>query len=152
MFGGYETDEAVKLETNLDDLSPELAGAVMDTLFAAGALDVWFSPIHMKKNRPGFMLSVLCDEAHESALADLIFAETTAFGLRRERVARIKLGRKFEKVATPFGEITIKLGHKGEHVVQAAPEFSSCREAATRTGVSLREVYTAAAAAWGSLT
>lgn len=152
MSGGYETDEVVKLETNLDDLSPEVAGAVMDALFAAGALDVWFTPIHMKKNRPGFMLSALCEEDQAAAVIDVIFSETTAFGLRRDRITRIKLGRRFEKVATRFGEITIKLGLKGEQIVQASPEFASCREAAERNGVPLREVYDAAIAAWRATT
>ena len=71
----YETDTVTRLETNLDDLSPELTGAVMARLLAAGALDVWFTPIQMKKNRPGVMLSVLCEEAAAPVLADLIFDE-----------------------------------------------------------------------------
>src|SRR5262245_51005417 len=106
----YETDTVTKLETNLDDLSPEIAGAVVDRLFGAGALDVWLTPIHMKKNRPGIMLSVLCDEQTEATIADLIFSETSAFGIRRERVTRLKLGRRFETVNTEYGEITLKLG------------------------------------------
>src|SRR5436190_21862047 len=108
MPGGYETDTVTRLETNLDDSSPEILGATMDKLFAAGALDVWFTPIHMKKNRPGILLSALCEPARVDALTDIIFHETSAFGLRIDTIVRLKLERRFEKVATPFGEATVK--------------------------------------------
>ena len=140
----YETDTVTRLETNLDDLSPELTGAVMAQLFTAGALDVWFTPIQMKKNRPGVMLSVLCEETAAAALADIIFAETSAFGLRVEKIVRLKLARRFTTVATPYGEVTVKLGLKGDRIVQRAPEFESCRAVAEKSGVPLREVYAAA--------
>ena len=143
----YETDTVTKLETNLDDLSPEITGAVMAQLFAAGALDVWLTPVQMKKNRPGVMLSVLCEESTVTALTDLIFAETSAFGLRVEKVVRLKLARRFAQVSTEFGEVTVKLGLKGERVVQVAPEFESCRAVAEKSGVPLRAVYAAAIAA-----
>ena len=144
----YETDTVARLETNLDNLSPEIAGAVMDRLFAAGALDVWFTPIHMKKNRPGVLLSVLCDEAHIEPLSDLIFRETSAFGLRVERIQRLKLARSFETVHTEFGDVTIKLGMKDGQVVQVAPEFESCRAASEQSGQPLRAIYEAALAAY----
>jgi uncharacterized protein (DUF111 family) len=150
MPGGYETDTVTRLETNLDDCAPELLGAAMETLLAAGALDVWFTPIQMKKHRPAVMLSVLCEAANTDLLADLIFRETTAFGLRRDAVTRIKLHRRFETVLTEFGEIIVKLGLKGETVVQVAPEFESCRAAAERTGQPLRDIYEAAHRAWHS--
>lgn len=140
----YETDTVTRLETNLDDLSPELIGAVMERLLKAGALDVWFTPIQMKKNRPGTLLSVLCEEAGADALADIIFTETTAFGLRKESIHRIKLARRFETVKTPYGDVTVKLGLKGEVVVQRSPEFESCRVVAEKSGVPIREVYLAA--------
>ena len=144
MPGGYDTDTVTRLETNLDDLSPELTGAVMEKLLAAGALDVWFTPIQMKKNRPAVQLSVLCDEAHIAPLADLIFTETSAFGLRMEKITRLKLERRFEKVATEFGEVTIKLGLKQGRVVQSAPEFESCRTVSVQSGQPLKAIYQAA--------
>lgn len=150
MPGGYETDTVTRLETNLDDLSPEITGGVMEKLFGAGALDVWFTPIQMKKNRPAVQLSVLCDAARAESLADLIFAETSAFGLRVETVARLKLERRFETVATEFGEVTVKLGLKQGRVVQVAPEFESCRAASERTGAPLKAVYAAAVRAFPS--
>lgn len=147
-MSGYETDTVTRLETNLDDCPAELLGAVMEKLFAAGALDVWFTPIQMKKNRPGIMLTALCEEPAAPALADIIFAETTAFGLRTEKVVRLKLARRFETVRTPYGDVTVKLGLKGQQVIQAAPEFESCKTLAQQARVPLREIYTAALRAY----
>ena len=144
---GYETDTVTKLETNLDDCPAEILGAVLEKLFAAGALDAWFTPIHMKKHRPAVMLSVLCEEPLVSSLADIIFNETTAFGLRMEKVIRLKLSRRFVPVATPYGAVQVKIGLKDGRIVQFSPEFESCREAANRAGVPLREVYAAALSA-----
>jgi len=148
MPGGYDTDTVTRLETNLDDSSPEILGATMDRLLDAGALDVWFTPIHMKKNRPGTMLSVLGETAKVETLAEIIFRETSAFGLRTEQVVRLKLERRFEQVATEFGEVTVKLGLKGGSVVQAAPEFESCRAVSEKSGQPLRAIYEAATRAF----
>jgi pyridinium-3,5-bisthiocarboxylic acid mononucleotide nickel chelatase len=148
MPGGYQTDKVTRLETNLDDSSPEILGATMEKLFAAGALDVWFAPIHMKKNRPGVLLAALCEPANVEVLADIIFRETTVFGLRVEEITRFKLERRFEKVTTEFGEVTVKLGLKGTAVVQVSPEFESCRAVSESSGAALRTVYEAAVAAW----
>ena len=144
MPGGYETDTVTRLETNLDDSSPEILGAAMDKLLAAGALDVWFTPIHMKKNRPAVMLSVLCEPMHAESMADILFRETSAFGLRTEQVVRLKLERRFEKVTTEFGELTVKLGLKNGEVVQVSPEFESCRVLSEKSGRPLRVIYEAA--------
>jgi uncharacterized protein (DUF111 family) len=148
MPGGYETDHVTRLETNLDDSSPEILGATMEKLFAAGALDVWFTPIQMKKNRPAVMLSLLCEAAQVEPLADILFRETSAFGLRTEQVTRLKLERRFETVMTEFGEVTVKLGLKGGEVVQVAPEFESCRTVSEQSGQPLRVIYEAATQAW----
>ena len=147
---GYDTDTVVRLETNLDDLSPEISGAVMEKLLTAGALDVWFTPVHMKKNRPGVMLSILCEEDKVSALADIVLTETSAFGLRIEQITRLKLERTFKSVHTEFGEVVLKLGMRAGKVLQAAPEFESCRAVSTAAGVPLRSVYEAALCAWHS--
>jgi uncharacterized protein (DUF111 family) len=150
MVGGYETDTVIRLETNLDDSSPEILGATMDKLLAAGALDVWFTPIHMKKNRPAVMFSVLCELTHVEAMADILFHETSAFGLRTEQVVRLKLERRFETVQTEYGEVTVKLGLKNGAVVQVAPEFESCRAVSEESGQPLRVVYEAATRSWHS--
>ena len=148
MAGGFEVDEVYRLETNLDDCSGEILGAVMEKLLEAGALDVWFEPIQMKKHRPGSMLCALCEEGIRDALADIILTETSAFGIRVEKVLRLKLTRRFKVVTTDYGPVQIKLGLKGERIVQVAPEYESVREAAEQAGVPLRLVYEAAVAAW----
>ena len=148
MNGGYETDTVTRLETNLDDCPPEWLGEVMQRLLDAGALDVWFTPIQMKKLRPAVMLSVLCDEEKVSALSDMIFEGTTAFGLRVEKVIRVKLSRRIETVLTEFGEVAVKIGSRGSEVLQVAPEYESCRVLAEKTGASLRLIYEQAVQAW----
>ena len=147
MPGDYETDTVTRIETNLDDCPAEHLGAAMEKLLAAGALDVWFTPIQMKKHRPGTLLSVLCAPEAADRLADVIFAETTAFGLRRENIERFKLARRFETVRTEFGEVIVKLGLKGAAIVQVAPEFESCRVVAERARVPLKRVFEAASRA-----
>lgn len=148
MAGGFEIDEVFRLETNLDDCSGEVLGAIMDRLFALGALDVWFESIQMKKNRPGVMLCALCEEGVRDALADAILTETTAFGVRVEKVQRLKLARRIDVIKTPYGDVQMKIGLKGGRVVQTAPEYESCRQAAERAGVPIRDVYVAAESAY----
>ena len=139
-----EMDEITQIETNLDDFTPELAGAAMERLFAAGALDVFYTAAQMKKNRPGFLLTVLATEETASELARIILTETSAFGVRMHRARRMKLRREFRDVETPYGSVRIKLGFLGDELVQAAPEYESCREVAKRSGVSVKDVHLAA--------
>ena len=134
------------LETNLDDINAEILGAFVETALAAGALDVFHTPIQMKKNRPGVLLTVLCAEADADKFAELILRETTAFGVRRHLAERRKLRREFVEVKTPFGKITVKIGRLGGKVIQAAPEFESCKKAAARAKVPLKQIYEAVAA------
>ena len=148
MSVGYETDTVTRLETNLDDCPPELLGAVMQQLLDAGALDVWFTPIQMKKQRPAVMLSVLCDEEKVAPLTDIVFSGTTAFGLRMDRIMRLKLSRRIETVRTEFGEVAVKIGSRGDEVLQVAPEYESCRALSERTGTPLRLIYEQAVQAW----
>ncbi|MEO5719560.1 MAG: nickel pincer cofactor biosynthesis protein LarC [Chthoniobacterales bacterium] len=143
-----EIDTVIEIETNLDDLSPELSGAVLERLLALGALDVTLTPVQMKKNRPGVQLSVLCEPALETKIVHTLLTETSAFGVRRSEKRRYKLERRFETVPTAFGEITLKLGLLQGEVVQVAPEFESCRAASERTQVPLRQIYQAALAAY----
>lgn len=140
----WETDTIAVLETNLDDINAELLGAFVETAFAAGALDVFHTPIQMKKNRPGVLLTVLCAEGEADRFTELLLRETTAFGVRRTLAERRKLPRELVTVATPYGEVTVKLGRLGGQVVQGAPEFESCRAVAGQAGVPLKAVYEAA--------
>ncbi len=144
----YENDTIIEIETNLDDLSPEITGAVMERLLALGALDVTLTPVQMKKNRPGVQLSVLCEPTLEAKIVHTLLTETSAFGVRRSEKRRYKLERRFEKVQTAFGEITLKLGLLKGELVQVAPEFESCRAASEKTGEPLRLIYQAALVAY----
>jgi uncharacterized protein (TIGR00299 family) protein len=139
-----EIDEIIQIETNLDDLTPELAGAAMERLLAAGALDVFFTSVQMKKNRPGVVLTVLCVEENASELARILLRETTTFGVRMHRAGRLKLRRELHVRETPYGSVRIKMGFLGDELVQAMPEYESCREVAQRAGVSVRDVHIAA--------
>lgn len=141
---GAETDVVARIETNLDDLSPEITAIVIERLLAAGALEAFLTPVQMKKNRPGVLLTALCEAEAVDRLAELIFRETTSFGVRIGEVRRLKLERRFETVATPFGEIVLKIGTRAGEVQQVAPEFESCRAAAEAAGVPLRVVFDAA--------
>ncbi|HEY8901971.1 MAG TPA: nickel pincer cofactor biosynthesis protein LarC [Chthoniobacterales bacterium] len=142
-----ESDTVTEIETNLDDLPPELLAAATERLLEAGALDVFVAPISMKKNRPAFRLTVLAVPERADEFARLILRETSAFGVRMHDCRRLKLRREIAPVATPFGPIDIKRGWLGNELVQAAPEFESCRRAAVAAGASVREVYLAAQAA-----
>lgn len=140
----WESDTIAVLETNLDDVSAEILGDFVERAFAAGALDVFHTPIQMKKNRPGVLLTVLCAEGDADKFSEMILRETSAFGVRRHLTERRKLRREFTKVKTPFGEVTVKIGKLGGKVVQAAPEFESCKQVAEQAKVPLKEVYEAA--------
>jgi hypothetical protein len=140
----WETDTIAVLETNLDDISAEILGNFVERALAAGALDVFHTPIQMKKNRPGVLLTVLCAEADADKFSEMMLRETSAFGVRRHSAERRKLRREFVTVKTPFGEVIVKLGKLDGKIVQAAPEFESCRKAAEQAGVPLKEVYEAA--------
>jgi len=140
----WESDTVAVLETNLDDVSPEVLGHFVEQALAAGALDVFHTPVQMKKNRPGVLLTVLCAEADADPLTALMLRETSAFGVRRTSAARRKLQREFVAVQTPFGEVAVKLGRLNGVVVQAAPEYESCRKVAAAAEVPLKEVYAAA--------
>jgi uncharacterized protein (TIGR00299 family) protein len=142
-----ETDTVTELETNLDDLTPELAAAAVEKLLAVGALDAFVTTVQMKKSRPGFRLTALVDSPRADEFAHLILRETSAFGVRMHECRRIKLRREMTSVETPFGLVAIKLGWLGDERVQATPEFESCRAAAEAAGATVREVYLAAQAA-----
>ena len=140
----WERDTVTVIETNLDDINAEHLGHFIETALEAGALDVFHTPIQMKKNRPGVLLTVLCAEADTDRFSELILRETTALGIRRHAVDRRKLRREVATVETSLGQVRVKFGRLNGEVVQAAPEYESCREVATQAGVSLKEVYAAA--------
>jgi hypothetical protein len=140
----WETDRIAVLETNLDDCTGEILGSFVETALAAGALDVFHTPIQMKKNRPGVLLTVLCAEADAEKYSELILRETTAFGVRKTIAERRKLRREFAEVKTAFGKVTVKIGRLGGKVVQAAPEFESAKKLAAQEKAPLKAIYEAA--------
>lgn len=146
----WETDTIAVLETNLDDVTPEVLGQFLETAMAAGALDVNYTPLQMKKNRPGFLLTVLCATAQADQFSELVLRETSAFGVRRTLAERRKLHREFHLVQTPYGEVSMKIGKLGGRIVQVAPEFESCKKVADKEHVPLKSVYEAALAAWSA--
>lgn len=140
-------DQVWVLETNLDDVSGELVGHAIAQLWEAGALDVYTTAIQMKKNRPGVMLSVLCDADHVQPLEQILFRETTTLGIRRHACSRSKLRRESKSVATPWGQVSGVVAQLGE-TARFSPEFESCRQIAEENKVPLRTVYEAAQRAW----
>lgn len=143
-----ESDQVWVLETNLDDLPAEVIGYCYELLLTAGALDVYSTPIVMKKNRPGVLLSLLAPEGRISALEEILFRETTTFGIRRYPVSRHKLNRRPCTVATPWGPVQGKLGWLEGRPPEFSPEYEDCARVARQHGVALREVYAQAQRAY----
>jgi uncharacterized protein (TIGR00299 family) protein len=147
----WGTDRIAVLETNLDDCAGEILGSFVETALVAGALDVFHTPIQMKKNRPGVLLTVLCAETDADKFSELLLRETTAFGVRKTIAERRKLRREFAGVKTAFGKVTVKIGRLGGKVVQAAPEFESAKKLAAQKKVPVKLIYEAAMRAAQSL-
>ena len=139
------TDERLwMIETNLDDASPQIIGHVMDRVLELGALDCFFTPVQMKKNRPGVLLSALCGPDEKEAIMKLLFMETTTLGVRSYEVFRRALQRSVVQVETQYGPIDVKVGHLDGRIVNEMPEFEQCRAAAAKAGVPLKVVEEAA--------
>ena len=148
LFGeteGHPNDDLLwMLETNLDDASPQIIGHVMDRVLELGALDCFFTPVQMKKNRPGVLLSVLCRPDEKEAVMKLLFMETTTLGIRSHEVLRRALQRSVVRVETQYGAIDVKVAHLDGRVVNEMPEFDQCRAAAAKANVPLKVVEDAA--------
>ena len=141
-----ERETLYLLETEIDDMNPEFFSALIEGLFALGAFDVHWTPVQMKKNRPGVSLQVLVDAEHRDAAATMIFRETSTFGLRVLTVERYCLRRSFDSIATPFGPVRVKIGYWGERVLKVTPEYEECRRLAASKDLPLGRIYQAAAA------
>ncbi|QWR77394.1 nickel pincer cofactor biosynthesis protein LarC [Candidatus Magnetomonas plexicatena] len=132
-------ERVLAIESNIDDMPSEIYGYLMERLFAAGALDVYFTPIVMKKSRPATKLTVLCSQSIENAISDIIFAETTTFGLRSWELSRRVLKREMRMVITPYGYINVKtaIGHDGR-VITVSPEYEDCKRVAVSHKIPLK--------------
>lgn len=141
----------VQLETNLDDMNPQLVPVTIDALLAAGALDAWATPVHMKKGRPGVMIGVLAPVARESALVDVLLRQTTTLGVRVSEVSRRpEAQREMRKVETAFGEVAVKVKILKGEIVGAMPEYDDCVKIAQAKGVAVKAVHDAALAGLAS--
>ena len=138
--GEPNCETVVLLEANLDDMNPQIYGYFADRALAAGALDVFSTPVYMKKNRPGQMVTVLCNSATEKALTELLFRETTTLGVRRSVATRQTLQRELVTVETAFGAIRVKVARMNGRTLNVAPEYDDCRAAAAEKGVPLKRV------------
>ncbi len=128
------------IECEIDDMNPQIFGVAMDRLYAAGALEVFYVPVQMKKNRPGTLLTVIAPPEKRSALADVIFRETTTIGLRHGEVEREVLAREIVEVTTPIGTVRFKIAQRGGRVVNATPEFDDCARLAAANNLSVKDV------------
>jgi pyridinium-3,5-bisthiocarboxylic acid mononucleotide nickel chelatase len=145
-------ENLTQIETNIDDVSPQILGFVMERAFELGALDCWFTPIQMKKNRPATMVSILCEPAGEAALVQLLYSETTTIGVRKVTIERECLRREIVAIATRFGSIDIKAAYSGVQLVNAMPEYDQVSRAAREGSVPFNTVRDAAIAAWNERT
>lgn len=132
------------LETSLDDQNPEIFEVLMTRVFAAGALDIYFTPIQMKKNRPGTLVTVICAPESAERLAEIVFRETGTFGIRVREQKRLTLERTRALVETPYGEIMLKVGRRNGEIVTVSPEYEDCKRAALEHNVPVKDVYVAA--------
>ena len=133
-------DRVTVLECEIDDMNPQIFGVVMDRLYAAGALEVFYIPVQMKKNRPGTLLTVVAPPAQQAQMADVIFRETTTIGLRHYEVDRECLEREIVSVETPIGAVRFKIARRNGRVVNAVPEFEDCAKLAAAHNLPVKEV------------
>jgi pyridinium-3,5-bisthiocarboxylic acid mononucleotide nickel chelatase len=140
---GFEEEISV-IEANLDDMNPQIYGYFLEKALAAGALDVYTTPVQMKKNRPGTLLTLLCRPQDANSLISLVFAETTTFGARTYRAQRRSLPRESVYVHTQFGDIRVKLSRVNGRILHVAPEFDDCRRLAVERNVPLQRVFSEA--------
>jgi uncharacterized protein (TIGR00299 family) protein len=142
------TESIIVLQCEIDDMSPQLFGLVMERLYAAGALEVYFASVQMKKNRPGTLLTILCRPEQREELSAIVFRETTTIGVRYHEVLRERLEREIVAVDTPIGTVRFKVARLGGRIVNAAPEFEDCLRIASERKVPLKDVQAAASKAY----
>jgi uncharacterized protein (TIGR00299 family) protein len=145
---GGASERVLVLECEVDDMPPQLFSPLIERLLGRGALDAFLTPVHMKKGRPGILISVLARPESREAVEELLFSETTTLGVRRQEWQRSALERELVRVETPYGEVGVKLGRRGGRVYNAQPEYEDCLRAASQHGVALKEVFAAALVAY----
>lgn len=141
LMDGYVHDEALLIETNIDDMNPEFYDYIMDKLFSQGALDVFLTPIQMKKNRPAHMFSIIVYEQNLKEILKVLFSESTTLGVRIKEVKRLKLTQQNFIAETKYGKIKVKVGIFKEDIKTIAPEYQDCQKIAQQYQVPLKEIY-----------
>jgi uncharacterized protein (TIGR00299 family) protein len=139
--GVPDTDWVTIIESNIDNMTGELLGGLMDRLIAAGALDVSYTPIQMKKNRPAVMVTIICPVEEGDALAQVLLSESSTLGVRISQVQRLKAQRTIEHIETPIGPMPVKVKRLGARIISAAPEYEACQRLARKHNLPLTEVY-----------
>ncbi len=134
-------NQMIKMEVNLDDIPGEWLGHVMDVLFEAGANDVFYTPIYMKKNRPGILLQLLCPAKSVEKMKNILLKETTTLGIRYYPLTVHRMERRFIQVQTEWGPVTIKQGISNGKVFQSSPEFEECKAISKRYDIPLKKIY-----------
>jgi pyridinium-3,5-bisthiocarboxylic acid mononucleotide nickel chelatase len=142
------TERILSIECEIDDMNPQLFGPLMDALYDAGALDVFYAPVQMKKSRPGTLVTAIAHPDRRDAIAARLFAETTTIGVRYHEMERERLDRELRTIETPVGPIRFKLASRAGRIVNASPEFDDCARAATEHRLPIKEVQALAMKAW----
>jgi pyridinium-3,5-bisthiocarboxylic acid mononucleotide nickel chelatase len=137
-------ERIVKVESEIDDMNPQLFGPLMDALHAGGALDVFYTPVLMKKGRPGTLVTIIAPPERRHALTDILFRDSTTIGVRYQEMSRTRLDRAIESVETPYGPVRFKIARRGNEEMNAAPEFDDCARLAAERGVSIKTIQAAA--------
>jgi len=143
-----KSERVIVVECEIDDMNPQIFGVVMDRLYAAGALEVFYVPVQMKKNRPGTLLTVIVAPSKLEAITDIVFRETTTIGLRHAEVDRLCLDREIVTVETPIGAVRFKIARRNGDILNAVPEFDDCARLAAAQGLSVKEVQALAASSY----
>ncbi len=133
--------DKILIETNIDDMNPEIYSYLMEKLFKAGALDVYLTSIYMKKNRPGILLTCICEKRLKNKMAEIIFREASTIGIRIYYPERVELERSYEKVKTKYGTVTVKVSKYNSEVVNISPEYEECKKIASKNNIPLKEIY-----------
>jgi uncharacterized protein (TIGR00299 family) protein len=141
-------ERIVQIECEIDDMNPQLFGPLMDRLSDAGALDVFYGAVQMKKNRPGTLVTIIAPPARREAIAAVLFTDTTTIGMRYQEMRRDTLDREIRSIDTPLGPVRFKIASRAGRVLNAAPEFDDCARIATERGMSIKDVQALAARAW----
>jgi uncharacterized protein (DUF111 family) len=140
--------EVIELRCEIDDMNPQIYGTLMDRLLDAGALDVFYVPVQMKKNRPGTLVTVLCAPAARERISELLFRETTTIGIRWQEMRRECLDRSLQTISTPLGEVRFKVARRHGEILNATPEYDDCVRLADARGLTVKAVQAQALAAW----